>query len=109
MTTARRHAAPVLDELGPVTSRMAVDAVSTTPAPITASLADAHALDDDAARADEHAVLDDDRARPGRLEHAADADAAREVARRAPICAHEPTVAQVSTIVPAPTRAPMLT
>ena len=26
-----------------------------------------------------------------------------------PIWAHEPTVAQVSTIVPAPTRAPMLT
>ena len=26
-----------------------------------------------------------------------------------PICAHEPTVAQVSTIVPAPTQAPMLT
>ena len=28
---------------------------------------------------------------------------------RSPICAHEPTVAQVSTIVSAPTRAPMLT
>ncbi len=28
---------------------------------------------------------------------------------RAPICAHEPTVAQVSTMVSAPTRAPMLT
>jgi hypothetical protein len=27
----------------------------------------------------------------------------------APICAHEPTVAQVSTIVLAPTRAPMFT
>lgn len=26
---------------------------------------------------------------------------------RAPICAHEPTVAHVSTIVPSPTRAPM--
>ena len=26
-----------------------------------------------------------------------------------PICAHDPTVAQVSTIVPAPTRAPMFT
>jgi hypothetical protein len=26
-----------------------------------------------------------------------------------PICAHEPTVAQVSTIVPAPTYAPMFT
>ena len=28
---------------------------------------------------------------------------------RSPICAHEPTVAQVSTIVSAPTRAPMFT
>ena len=27
---------------------------------------------------------------------------------RSPICAHEPTVAQVSTMVSAPTRAPML-
>ena len=44
----------------------------------------------------------------GRLEHAADADAAGEVHVR-PICAQEPTVAQVSTMVPAPTRAPMLT
>ena len=36
---------------------------------------------------------------PGRLEHAADADAARRGGRPAPIWAPEPTVAQVSTIV----------
>ena len=92
----------------PVTSMIGADAVSTTFGAEHRLLADAHALDDDAARADERAVLDDHRPRAGRLEHAADADAARQV-HVAPICAHEPTVAQVSTIVPAPTRAPMFT
>ena len=38
-----------------------------------------HALDDDAAAPDERAVLDDDRPRPGRLEHPAQADTAGEV------------------------------
>ena len=41
--------------------------------------ADAHALDDDAARADERAVLDHDGRGLQRLEHAADADAAGQV------------------------------
>ena len=44
-----------------------------------------------------------------RLQHAADAHAARTGARSAPIWAHEPTVAHVSTMVPGPTQAPMLT
>ena len=97
-----------LDHLGAGTSRIGVDAVSTTPAPMTASRSTTHALDDDAARADEAAVLDDHRPRAGRLEHAADADAAGQVqsCRSARSC---PTVAHVSTIVPAPTRAPMFT
>src|SRR5450755_3535879 len=42
-------------------------------------LLDDHALDDLRARADEAVVLDDRRIRLHRLEHAADADAAREV------------------------------
>ena len=53
--------------------------MSTTPAPSTASRADAHALDDDAARPDEGAVLDHDGRGLQRLEHPADADAAGEV------------------------------
>ena len=77
---ARRDAAPVLDDLGPLTSRMAVDEVRTTPAPMTASRPIAHALDDDGARTDEDAVLDDDGRRPRRLEHAADADTAGQMA-----------------------------
>jgi len=44
----------------------------------------------------------------GRLEHAADAHAP-ERWTRSPICAQLPTVAHVSTMVPDPTRAPMLT
>ena len=67
------------------------------------------ALGQDDARAEEAAVLDDHRARAGRLEHAADADAAGDVdvapdlragARRSPRC---------RSCVPEPTRAPMLT
>jgi hypothetical protein len=60
-------------------------------------------------RADEAVVLDDGRVRLQRFEHAADAGAAGEMATFAPTCAQEPTVAQVSTMVPAPTCAPMLT
>src|SRR5690606_12965145 len=44
-----------------------------------AAATDDHALDDLRARADEAVVLDDRRRRLQRLEHAADADAAREV------------------------------
>ena len=44
----------------------------------------------------------------GRLEHAPDADAAREVDALADLGARA-TVAQVSTMVPAPTQAPMFT
>ena len=67
------------------------------------------AVDDDAAAADQAVVADHDRRRPR-------AARARRRCRRhptrctlAPIWAHEPTVAQVSTMVLAPTRAPMLT
>ena len=78
---ARRDAAAVLDDLGPADvedrrRRREHDAGADD-----RLLADVHALDDDRARADERAVLDDDRARARRLEHAADADAAGEVAR----------------------------
>jgi hypothetical protein len=45
--------------------------------------ADAHALGEDRARADESTVFDDHGTRARRLEHAADADAAREVDIRA--------------------------
>ena len=51
---------------------------------------------------------DHDRRGLRRLEHATDPDAARQV-HRLPICAHDPTVAQVSTIVPSSTYAPMFT
>ena len=86
---AGRHVAAVLDGSSPVTSMIGVEAVRTTFAPRTASSPDDDPLDDDAARADERAVLDHDGRRLGRLEHAADADAAREV-DVAPICAQEP-------------------
>ena len=110
MTTLRGGTRPRCSTTsGPVTSRIAVDAVSTTPAPMHGLALDAHALDDDDARADEAPSSTITGARAGRLEHAADADAARRGGTSRPICAHEPTVAQVSTIVPAPTRAPMLT
>ena len=79
MTTARGGTSPRSSTgSSPRTSMIGVDAVSTTLAPSTAS-PDPHALDDDAARADEGAVLDDHRAGLQRLEHAADPDAAREV------------------------------
>ena len=67
----------------PVTSMIGVDAVSDHAGADHGPLADEDALDDDRARADEAAVLDDHRPRARRLEHAADADAAGEVARRA--------------------------
>ena len=70
--------------------------------------ADAHAFGHDAAGAEEGTVLDDHRRRVRRLQHAADADAACEMHVRAD-WAHEPTVAQVSTIVRGPTQAPILT
>jgi hypothetical protein len=63
---------------------------------------DDHAFDHFRARADEAVVLDDGRAGLQRLEHAADADAARQVHVLADLRA-EPTVAQVSTMVPSST------
>src|SRR5207247_4946728 len=48
---------------------------------------DPHALDEDGTRADERTVLDDHRRRLRRLEHAADADAARQVHVRADLSA----------------------
>ncbi len=71
--------------------------------------ADPHALDDDAARADERAVLDDHRARPAAARARRRCPTPPDRCTSAPICAHEPTVAQVSTIVPEPTHAPTLT
>ena len=50
-------------------------------------LADAGALGDHGPAADQHVVLDDDRSRVGRLEHAADADAPGEVHPLADLCA----------------------
>ena len=104
---ARRHVAAVLERLAPVTPMIGIDPPSTTPGAICAS-ADAHALDDDRAGADERAVLHDQPGSLRRLQHAADADAP-ERWTSAPICAHDPTVAHVSTIVRGPTHAPMLT
>ena len=69
---------------------------------------DPRPLGDHAAAPDESVVLDHDRHGVGWLEHAADAHAARQV-HPSPIWAQEPTVAQVSTMVPAPTQAPMFT
>ena len=72
------------------------------------ALLDDDALGDFGARADEAIILDDHRAGLERLEHAADPGAAGDM-DVLPIWAQLPTVAQVSTIVPSPTRAPMLT
>ena len=63
----------------PVTSMIGIEAERTTFGAITAPGPDVDALDDDRPRADERAVLDDHRPRLSRLEHAADADAAREM------------------------------
>ena len=79
-TTARGGTAPRCSTgSAPVTSMIGTLAVSETFADEHRAGADAHALGDDAARAEEGAVLDDHRRRVRRLEHAADADAAREV------------------------------
>jgi hypothetical protein len=63
------------------------------------------ALHDDAARADERAVLDDD----GRGSSTPPIPTPPDRCTSAPICAQEPTVAHVSTIVFSPTQAPMFT
>ena len=80
---ARRHLAAVLDRLGAGDvddrDRGRQDDVRCD----HGAGADPHALDDHRARADEGAVLDDHGRRLRRLEHAADADAAREVDVRA--------------------------
>ena len=91
----------------PVTSITGVFPVSTTPAPSTA-FAPTRTLDHDAPRADERAVLDHDRRGLERFEHSPiPTPPAR--CTPAPIWAHEPTVAHVSTIVSGPTHAPMFT
>ena len=109
MTTARGGTQPRCSTGSePVTSMIGMDAVNTTFGAITAPAPTRTPSTTIAARADESAVLDDHRPRLRRLEHAADADAARRWTS-APICAHEPTVAQVSTIVRGPTHAPMFT
>ena len=61
-----------------------------------------------AVAAHEHVVLDDHRQRARRLEHAADLRAGAQVHPR-PTCAHEPTSACESIMVPSPTYAPTLT
>ena len=66
------------------------------------ALLDDDAFDDLAARADKAIVLDDDRLGLQRFEHAADPDPAGQMAVLADL-AQDPTVAQVSTIVPLPT------
>src|SRR5437773_8662793 len=72
------------------------------------ALADDDSLDDRRTRADERSVLDDHRPGLWRLEYAADPGAPARWTS-APICAQDPTVAQVSTIVRGPTQAPILT
>ena len=76
---ARRHGAAVLDRLraGDVDDRHARRQRDVRREDCAG--ADAHALGDDAAGAEEGAVLDDHGRRVRRLEHAADADTAREV------------------------------
>jgi hypothetical protein len=76
---AGRHDAAVLDRLRP---RHVDDRHARRQGHVRGedgTRADAHSLGHDAARAEERPVLDDHGARVGRLEHAADADAAREV------------------------------
>ena len=61
-----------------------------------------NAFNDFRARADEAVIFDDGRVSLQRLENAADAYATGQV-NVLPICAQEPTVAQVSTMVPSST------
>ena len=59
---------------------------------------DNHPFNHFRARADEAVIFDDGRVRLQRLQYATDADTAGQM-----ICAQEPTVAQVSTMVPSST------
>src|SRR6185503_20413508 len=76
----RRHAPPVLDHLGPGDVEDRGARGEHHPGADHRLALDQHALDHDHARPDEHAVFEDDRARPRRLQHAADPDPAGEVA-----------------------------
>ena len=66
-----------------------------------------HALDDDTTRPNKTPVLDDHGTGAGGLKNTADPDTAAQV-DVTPTWAQDPTVAQVSTMVPRPTCAPML-
>ena len=80
-----------------------------TPIEITEPASDHDALDDLRAGADEAVVLDDGRASACSGSSTPPMPTPPDRCTLRPICAHEPTVAQVSTIVPEPTQAPMLT
>ena len=109
MTTLRAGTRPRCSTTsGPVTSRMGVEAVSTTPAPTTASRSTIMPSTTMARDPTKHPSSMITGRAPGGSS-TPPMPTPPERCTSAPIWAQLPTVAQVSTMVRAPTRAPMLT
>src|SRR5204863_9438365 len=94
--------------LAPGTSTIGVETVSTTPAPITAPVS----IQTPSTSTAREPTKQSSSTITGRLcggSSTPPMPTPPDRCTRLPICAHEPTVAQVSTIVPSPTRAPTFT